>query len=157
MTTDAPAPPAVVRPADASPATASALSFYTPLAGIGISALAVTGVPGHFVGLPLMALGTGAGHLYAGDPWRAGLVGLGGTAVPAAAFGVGFGLGTLLFPPFCSESFGECHTSPGIVPVMGIVAGLGTAIWYLTWAAGDAATTAERRNAERRATEQPAP
>lgn len=152
------APPAIVRPADASPGVASALSFYTPLAGVGVSALAITGMPAHFVGLPLMALGTGAGHVYAGDPVRGALVGLGGTAAPAAVFGLTTLLGNLVIPPVtCNASFGECHMAPPIVPFIGIGLGLATEIWYLTWAAGDAAATAERKNAERRATEQPAP
>lgn len=144
----APADPPVVF--HAVPWVAEKLSFYTPVAGLGVSLLGVTGLPTPLIGVPMMLAGGGVGHAYAGDPWRATLVSLGGVAAPTAAFGTVWGLGNLLIPPVTCSPGGNCDAAPPIAPLTGVAVGVGVAIWYTLWAAADAAETAERRNRERR-------
>lgn len=115
------------------PALAGTLSWVVPLG------LAVVTVPLGPFALVAGGIGTGAGHLYAGDPTRGILVGVGGVAAPLLGFGAGMGLGLGL------AGLNQSFNSLGAIAVTGIVTGLASTVGYLVFASRDAYRTAERQ------------
>ncbi|MDB5100256.1 MAG: hypothetical protein JWM80_4677 [Cyanobacteria bacterium RYN_339] len=142
-------------PGDISPEIAAQASAIVPL--IGLVPLGLSGALGPPVsyvigpvGLSLVVLGPGTGHFLAGDPWRGAAVSAGTVAIPAAT-ALAISLGMLAFPAVtCNAAAGHCESNPPILPIAGMLIGLGAEIWYYTWAVDDARATAERKNQERR-------
>ena len=74
--------PCEASPQNASPELAAGLAIGAPLGLMAISRLS----PDPLVLIALPALGLGMGHLYAGRPWRGGVVALGSTLAGIGVF-----------------------------------------------------------------------
>jgi hypothetical protein len=137
---------------DVSPDLAANVSAFAPaVALVPLGMAARLGPPVAYVagplGLSLLAIGPGAGHFLAGDPWRGAAVSAGGIAIPTSTFML-----ISLFPTAaCSAGAGLCDANPLIYQLSGMGLGAAAGLWYYTWAVNDARETATRKNLERHA------
>jgi hypothetical protein len=116
------------------PAAAASLSVGVPLL-LTVGAVTITSLQYPVFGIA-MPLGFGAGQLYAGDPARAALVGLGGYAAAGTGGLIGYGI---------DNALNSGHAMAGTT---GMVTGAALALAvYGGWAAYDAYRTAEAKAA----------
>ena len=128
---------------DPSPELAMTLSIGIPMLAAGLTAATALGSDNNNValsalsiGLPIAGLSFGSGQVYAGDPLRGLLVGLG--SYPAMLAGVGVG-----------------YLSTQNSNIGSMMGGTLSSLAYLVWAGTDAADVARRHRASIQQQDQP--